>query len=91
MSSGTKDKIKGTLNKSIGQVKEKLGGVIDNNELEASGYVQKYMGTGQQLIGVIKDKVQEAANQVGIILVRLGMRLQKKETSLDDQKKGPSA
>ena len=87
MSSGTKDKIKGTVNKSVGQVKEKLGEVIDNSDLEAKGYIQKYKGIGQQLIGEIKDKIQESANQLGVILVRLGMRLQQKDNSENDLNK----
>ena len=55
MKPSTKDEIKGTLHQVKGKVKEKIGQVIHDPDLEAEGKSENLEGKVQEKIGQIKD------------------------------------
>jgi uncharacterized protein YjbJ (UPF0337 family) len=57
--SGTKDKAKGLANEAIGNVKQGVGKVTDNDKLRAEGKAQELKGEGQQIKGNVKDAVDK--------------------------------
>jgi uncharacterized protein YjbJ (UPF0337 family) len=54
MKPGTKDKVAGTIHEVKGAVKEKVGQLTNNADLEAEGTVEKVAGTIQNKIGQVK-------------------------------------
>lgn len=48
------DKMKATGNKVAGTVKEKVGDMTDNHDLQAEGEAQKLKGSGQDVKGSVK-------------------------------------
>ena len=59
MKSSTKDEIEGKVRKVKGGVKETVGELTDNPELEAEGKVEKHVGKAQEKVGQIKKVVEE--------------------------------
>jgi uncharacterized protein YjbJ (UPF0337 family) len=59
MKSGTKDKTEGKFHEVKGKVKEKIGQVIDDPDLEAEGKSENLEGKVQKKIGQIKDVFKE--------------------------------
>lgn len=57
--SGTKDKVKGMANEAVGNIKQGVGKVTGNDELEAKGVVQEKKGEAQQVKGDVKDAVKK--------------------------------
>jgi uncharacterized protein YjbJ (UPF0337 family) len=58
MKPSTQDQMEGTLHEVKGQVKEKVGQLINNPDLETGGKAEKIGGTVQKKIGQI-EKVLE--------------------------------
>ena len=54
MKPSTKDKAQGTFHEVKGKVKEKVGRVTNNPDLEAEGQVEKIVGKVQKKIGQVK-------------------------------------
>lgn len=57
--SGTSDKIKGLANEAIGNVKQGVGKVTGNEELQVKGKIQEKKGEAQQVVGKVKDAVDK--------------------------------
>lgn len=62
--SATADKAKGHTEEVIGKVKQKVGSVIGDRELEAKGAAQRAEGKKDQLKGEIKEKIEDAKDYV---------------------------
>ena len=59
MKSSTKDQIKGKARKIKGGIKETVGELTDNPELEAEGKVEKQAGRVQEKVGQVKKVFEE--------------------------------
>ncbi|MDD1012835.1 CsbD family protein [Pseudomonas rubra] len=57
--SGTKDKVKGMANEAVGNIKQGIGKVTDNDRLRAEGELQERKGEAQQVVGKVKDAVKK--------------------------------
>jgi len=55
MKSGTKDQTQGTFHEVKGKIKEKVGQLINDPDLEAEGKSEDLAGKVQKKIGQIKD------------------------------------
>lgn len=55
MSSGTKDQVEGKFHEVKGKVKEKVGQVVNNPDLEAEGKAENVAGKVQKKIGQIEE------------------------------------
>ncbi|KQO69712.1 MULTISPECIES: CsbD family protein [unclassified Methylobacterium] len=62
--SSTTDKIKGLANEAVGNVKQGLGNVTDNDKLKAEGKAQELKGEAQKTTGDVKDGAQHVADKV---------------------------
>lgn len=60
----TSDKIKGTANDAIGNVKQAVGKATDNKKLQAEGIAQERKGEAQKAVGNAKDTVKDAIDKV---------------------------
>jgi uncharacterized protein YjbJ (UPF0337 family) len=56
--SGTKDKAKGLANEAVGNIKQGVGKVTDNDKLRAEGKAQELKGEAQQA-GKVKDALKK--------------------------------
>ena len=56
--SGTSDKIKGVANEAVGNIKQGVGKVTGNEELQVKGAVQEKKGEAQQVEGDVKNAVK---------------------------------
>ena len=54
MKSSTQDQVEGKLHTAKGQVKETVGELINNPNLEAEGVIEKTEGNAQEKVGQIK-------------------------------------
>jgi uncharacterized protein YjbJ (UPF0337 family) len=54
MKSSTRDQAKGTAHEIKGAVKQKVGRITNNPDLEAEGQAEKLAGTVQKKIGQVK-------------------------------------
>lgn len=61
--SSTSDKIKGAANEAIGNVKQGIGKVTDNDRLRAEGKAQEIKGEAQQAVGKAKDAVKNIVDK----------------------------
>ncbi len=59
MKPGTEDEATGKLHEVKGTIKETIGEVIDNPDLEADGKAEKNAGTVQNWIGKVENLVGE--------------------------------
>ena len=59
MKSGTKDQMRGKFHEVKGKVKEKVGQVINDPDLEVEGKTENLAGKVQDKIGQIKDVFQK--------------------------------
>ena len=57
--SGIKDKAKGLANEAVGNIKQGVGKVTDNDKLRAEGKAQELKGEAQQAVGKVKDAVKK--------------------------------
>ena len=62
--SSTTDKIKGLANEAVGNVKQGIGNVIDNDKLKAEGKAQELKGEAQKTTGDVKDGAKHVADKV---------------------------
>ena len=60
-----KEEVKGKYEAAVGTVKEKVGQVIDDNEMESHGAAERPAGDARQQVGKIKRKVGEAIADIG--------------------------
>jgi uncharacterized protein YjbJ (UPF0337 family) len=51
------DKIKGSINETVGSAKQAAGKISDSPELEGEGLAQELRGKGQTALGEAKDAV----------------------------------
>jgi len=58
MKPSTKDELEGELHEAKGKVKEKVGQLINNPDLESKGQVEKVAGKFQKKVGQV-EKVLE--------------------------------
>ena len=63
--SSTEDKVRGTGNDAVGNVKQVVGKAIGNEQMEAEGKTQEAKGEAQKAMGHAKDSVGNAAENVG--------------------------
>ncbi len=56
------DKVKGTINASVGSLKEVVGEATRNRRLENEGTVQKTKGRIQKISGAVKDTIKQGRN-----------------------------
>ena len=63
MSSAT-DKIKGLANEAVGNVKQGIGNVTDNEKLKAEGKAQELKGVAQKTTGDVKDGAKHVADKI---------------------------
>nr|WP_314478611.1 CsbD family protein [uncultured Pseudomonas sp.] len=61
--SGTGDKIKGMANEAMGNVKQGVGDLTDNEKLKGEGKAQEIKGEGQQVKGDVKNKVDDVTKK----------------------------
>ena len=57
--SSTSDKVKGLANEAVGNIKQGVGKVTDNDKLRAEGVIQEKKGEAQQVVGDVKDAVNK--------------------------------
>jgi uncharacterized protein YjbJ (UPF0337 family) len=55
-----KDQVKGRADQAVGKVKEVVGAVFGNKELEIKGAIQKNIGVVQAKVGDIKSSITKA-------------------------------
>ena len=60
-----KDEVKGKYKAAKGALKEKVGHVIDNKEMERQGAAERNAGDLRETVGKVKRKVGEAIEDVG--------------------------
>lgn len=53
---GNSDKVKGSVNKAKGELKDQVGNATNNTKLQAEGKADKLKGEAQEKIGEMKDK-----------------------------------
>jgi len=59
-----RDEIKGKAEKAKGFVKEKVGEVTNNPDLEAEGKVDRASGAVREGFGTVKRKVKEGVEEI---------------------------
>lgn len=57
MKSGTQDQVEGKLHGAKGQIKETVGKLTNNKNLEAEGIIEKAEGKAQEKVGQVKKIV----------------------------------
>jgi uncharacterized protein YjbJ (UPF0337 family) len=60
-----RQEVKGKYEATVGAVKEKVGQVIDDKEMERQGAAQRNAGDVRQQVGKVKRKVGEAIEDIG--------------------------
>lgn len=60
-----REEVKGKYEAAVGAVKEKVGHVIDDKELERQGVAEHAAGDVRQQVGKVKRKVGEAIEDIG--------------------------
>ncbi|WP_191487312.1 CsbD family protein [Pseudomonas sp. FEN] len=61
--SSTSDKIKGTANEAVGNVKQAVGKATGNNQLRAEGKAQELKGEVQKAVGKTKDAIKKGVDR----------------------------
>ena len=60
-----KDELKGKYEAAVGAVKEKVGHVIDDKEMERQGAAERNAGDLRETVGKVKRKVGDAIEDIG--------------------------
>lgn len=55
-----KDQVKGRASEITGTVKETVGRILGNDQLEADGSVEKSMGAIQKAFGDVKESIKKS-------------------------------
>ncbi|MGY2047626.1 CsbD family protein [Methylobacterium sp. JK268] len=58
------DKVKGVANETVGNIKQGVGNLTDNDKLKAEGKAQELKGEAQKTVGDAKDGIKNAADTV---------------------------
>jgi uncharacterized protein YjbJ (UPF0337 family) len=58
------DKIKGYANEAAGKIKQGVGRVIGNEQMEAEGIAQEARGQGQKTVGKVKETIKGVTDEV---------------------------
>jgi uncharacterized protein YjbJ (UPF0337 family) len=61
--SSTGDKIKGTANEAVGNIKQGVGKATGNDKLRAEGKAQEVKGDVQKKVGDAKDAVKKGVDK----------------------------
>ncbi|MBV6752340.1 CsbD family protein [Pseudomonas gingeri] len=61
--SSTSDKIKGTANEAVGNVKQAVGKATGNNQMRAEGKAQELKGDAQKAVGKTKDAIKKGVDR----------------------------
>ncbi|WP_296178800.1 CsbD family protein [Pseudomonas sp. UBA1879] len=61
--SSTGDKIKGTANEAVGNIKQGVGKATGNDKLRAEGKAQEVKGEVQKKVGDAKDAVKKGVDK----------------------------
>jgi len=61
--SSTSDKIKGTANEAVGNVKQTVGKATGNNQMRAEGKAQELKGDAQKAVGKTKDAIKKGVDR----------------------------
>jgi len=59
-----KQEIEGKAQQAKGSIKEKVGELIDDDELEAEGEIDQVDGSMTEAAGTVRRKVKEAADEI---------------------------
>ncbi|GBR13683.1 MULTISPECIES: CsbD family protein [Gluconobacter] len=62
--SSIEDKLKGATNKVVGKIKEEVGRVTNDEQLEGEGVVQNLKGEAQTAKGDVKDTVKKGIDRI---------------------------
>ena len=60
-----REEVKGKYESAVGAVKEKVGHVIDDKEMERQGAAEHAAGDVRHQVGKVKRKVGEAIEDIG--------------------------
>jgi uncharacterized protein YjbJ (UPF0337 family) len=60
-----REEVKGKYEAAVGAVKEKVGHVIDDKEMERQGAAEQAAGDVRHQVGKVKRKVGEAIEDIG--------------------------
>lgn len=61
--SSTSDKVKGMANEAVGNVKQGIGKLTNNDKLRAEGKAQEIKGEAEQAKGKAKDAVKNVVDK----------------------------
>ncbi|SDS78060.1 CsbD family protein [Pseudomonas fuscovaginae UPB0736] len=61
--SSTGDKIKGTANEAVGNIKQAIGKATDNDRLRAEGKAQELKGEAQKAKGNVKETIKKGIDR----------------------------
>lgn len=61
--SSTSDKIKGTANEAVGNIKQAVGKTTGNNQMRAEGKAQELKGDAQKAVGKTKDAIKKGVDR----------------------------
>ena len=64
MTDGTGDKIRGTLEETKGEVKQGIGDLTGDDRLKGEGMLDEAKGKAQNILGDIKDKVEDVKEDI---------------------------
>ena len=64
--SSNNDQLKGSINSTVGSVKEASGRAVGDRRLENEGSMQKTKGHVQKLAGAVKNVVQKSKDLLGV-------------------------
>jgi uncharacterized protein YjbJ (UPF0337 family) len=59
-----KEKVKGKFNEAAGSVKQGIGSVTGDEQMQAEGQAQEAKGKGQGFVGDVKEKARAAKETV---------------------------
>lgn len=60
----TTDKLKGMGNEAVGNIKQGVGRMTGDKEMEADGAMQETKGEAQQAVGKAKDGVKKVVDKI---------------------------
>ena len=63
--SSTNDKVRGSGNEAVGNVKQTVGDATGDDQMQAEGKGQEIKGEAQQALGNAKDAIGNAAEKLG--------------------------
>jgi uncharacterized protein YjbJ (UPF0337 family) len=75
MSIPNNDEVEGKLDRAVGAVKDKVGEVTGNRDLEAEGEAQNAEGKGEEAWGKLKRGVGDAVDAVGDAVKNTGDKI----------------